>query len=539
VECILSIIAALTVIPIGFQTKGKINFNFELLRDLLNSFSYYIIYFDRILLSDSIESEYVNSENDKLMKHNNLFKANQLNLEKSNQLFTSNSMEDSYNCLSTKDRDYFIFSNAEISNQKGISSFNPNRISGDFIHPYQDDINLINNDQYFILSPSANAEPLLFTQNNTCGNTSKVAGLRNPMLDSARINGEFIYDPNGYLEEDINDIQLINEYEQYDAFNPEYPTNLTLPPFRTQKDDINSKDNNKKTVDGISVYSKSSHARTVSKGSFYFGNLPTPKIKRVSAKSLGSFLEANRMSISAASLNLNVNRNNSRKSNINFNNNRLSFILRNNSGDNSIPSIPYPLSVSHKNSNDAFMKAESPSPSPLSLFNRSNFSPYIYTERSPVDKSFDKSLLDKSFDKSPVDKSFDKSLVDKSFDKSQSLLDKSFDKSQSLLDKSFDKSLSLVDKSFDKSLADKSFDKSLVDKSFDKSLADKSFDKSQVDRSFNKSQADKSFNKSFDSSLINGEDIANNINTINIIVSNMSSLNVNTSTSNFTKENNL
>ncbi|OUM64304.1 hypothetical protein PIROE2DRAFT_8923 [Piromyces sp. E2] len=413
------------------------------------------------------------------MNNKRIFKTDPLSATKPTDLFVSSNVDNSYNYLSTKGRDYFLYSNDESLNQK-VSSFNPNRMSNDFIHPYQDNINLINKDQYFVTSSSLSSEPLLLSQSNNVGSLPRglppVADLRNPILDSTRANNEFGYGQNVYLEEDVNDLQEANGIDQGNAYYPEYQQNLTLPPFRTQNYDGNLKDNSKNTFDSVSVYSKASHARTVSKGSFYFGNLSTPKLKRISAKSISSFFEANRMSFSAASTSnysVNPNNNNNRKSTVNRTSSHHSqhHSIKNNKQSNNLPQN---IVIPHKSSNVS-MKAESP----LSLFNRSYFSPYPSPE--------------KSFEKLSYDKSFDKSLFEKSFDKSVE---------------------NSIDNSIEKSMA------TSVEPSVEVSM--------EPSMEF---PAEKSIEKSLDSSLINGEDID--------IQKKISSMNINTGIINPLKDNNL
>lgn len=122
--CIFSLVSALTVIPLYFHARNKINFNLELLRYLLRSLSYYIIYFDNILISHSDDnsrnSPSFNKKNYINLKDNRIFKTDPLSVTKPTDLFVSSNMESSSSTfnsvLNSKNKDHFLYSHGSSSN---------------------------------------------------------------------------------------------------------------------------------------------------------------------------------------------------------------------------------------------------------------------------------------------------------------------------------------------------------------------------------------------------------------------------------------
>ncbi|ORX80445.1 hypothetical protein BCR32DRAFT_293843 [Anaeromyces robustus] len=429
--CMISVILSFTVIPTGLLIKNIVPFHLESLRNLLKTFSYLIMYFDRILFYNfgddstnfgSNEESYIN------VKKNKKLQRNLSNVQKPNNLYIQGDIGSSPTYFSSKNKDYMFFSRGEtsnvnininnISNIDLNSAIKSNHISNNAENDENNEndknnenIYLKNNELYKTIHKNNVVSPISTDVNyslaspgkfsNTSDNISPISSYsdRRRLTDSNRYKlgseveeeeeNDDLHSPLKYRSE-IYDIP--SSSEQLDEINKALKKNYLyhiLHPFKKGKNNNNldlniSSDkknnyNNKKFLNrGLDTFTESSECSSMnSKGSkisqkefsFYHSNVPTPKIQ-------SSKFSLNTDTSSSNSPTFYINNN---KNNTNTNNNN------NNNNNGSNRSIHY-----HHNSNEVSLTTDST----VSSLLRSTLN-----YPSPKEKSLDRSIIERSFDK--------------------------------------------------------------------------------------------------------------------------------------------
>ncbi|KAL6616923.1 hypothetical protein LY90DRAFT_663883 [Neocallimastix californiae] len=372
--CLIAILSSVSVIPLPFHARNRITFNFELLRTLLKNISYYIIYFDRILLEnfgdprDSMSNSQKNQNIYRNLKENRIFKEDPLSVTKPSNLFISSNMESNSNTyssyLKSKSPEYFMYSRGESSNTnleddptisnniRSTLKINVNRLGS--VESNSNNIELFKGSPNYYYSPydtplgspkkglSIFDYPILSPKGlNSPGSKSPFSA--NIYSDKARLNSDF-----DDFDDDValplkNDIIRIGSgnsngngrsndknkknIENISSTGSTIPSTLTLPPFRTERENNNNNSNtifteySQDDATSFSQYSKNSlthrrgqpskgsfffnsgkendsfgvnnnrssltHQRTLSKGSSFFS---TPKMQQVSTRSVSKIL---------------------------------------------------------------------------------------------------------------------------------------------------------------------------------------------------------------------------------------------------------